>query len=270
MKKAVTVGVVEPLELRELETRIAEGHEAVLAGASAALVAALKVGADLLRARELVPRGEWEQWMEARCPFSVFTGHTYMRLAYHRQVLGDVRAMSVKQARELLTGYPPIPGTTRLDDRIREEAHRLRAKGLSNTAISARLDVPRSTIGDWLSPAHELRRKKAAQRRKRKAERTARTQELTLSRARARKDSLGRSYVTIRLAAVETDKARSELRERARRHVGKARASLERAADLVGEALSHVYRAEDEATAAVRCEAPADLADYTRTRDVDP
>src|SRR5262245_41587195 len=69
----------DPLE--HLAVQIREGYKACLTAGQYYLLYAAIVGRALVEAKELVPHGTWEAWVEANCAFSTRQAQDYMRYA---------------------------------------------------------------------------------------------------------------------------------------------------------------------------------------------
>lgn len=149
MSTAITGTVVDD-RLGALAADANREHAACIAAAAAALRHAIATGEFLLQARELVPRGEWEQWV-----FNNFRAPTmsrpYMRLARYKHLLpGDVELSQIEALR-YLRGLPGTHGGSPQHeiDRLRDEGVRLRTAGFSQRETASILGVTKNTIARW-------------------------------------------------------------------------------------------------------------------------
>lgn len=78
-------------DLDKLARVINADHEAVRVYLTNAVFRAASAGYHLNRAKQLVPHGEWQAWVEARCPFSIRTAQDYMAFDYYLQEMPDMR-----------------------------------------------------------------------------------------------------------------------------------------------------------------------------------
>lgn len=67
--------------LSSLAVDIAHGHEAALQAYGRTVEHCRRTGELLIKAKALVPHGEWLQWIEDHCAFSARAAQVYMRLA---------------------------------------------------------------------------------------------------------------------------------------------------------------------------------------------
>jgi hypothetical protein len=65
----------------ELLPEIVKQHRAASEHMGHAVASAIKVGELLIKAKSLVRRGEWQDWLANNCPFAETTAQGYMRLA---------------------------------------------------------------------------------------------------------------------------------------------------------------------------------------------
>ena len=65
----------------ELLPEIVKEHRAASEHMRQAVASAIKVGELLIKAKSLVRRGEWQDWLANNCPFAETTAQGYMRLA---------------------------------------------------------------------------------------------------------------------------------------------------------------------------------------------
>src|SRR5262249_42870027 len=75
----ITAPEADPLE--HLAIQIREGYKACLKAGQYYLLYAAIVGRALVEAKELVPHGGWEAWVDANCAFSTRQAQDYMRYA---------------------------------------------------------------------------------------------------------------------------------------------------------------------------------------------
>lgn len=96
--------------LEELAARIQEAHLAVSRASEAVVAFARRAGQLLLKARDRVPPGSWQAWLEANCDFSVRTAQVYMRVAREFNE-GRVDAQTQHAARSLRRMLLALPKT---------------------------------------------------------------------------------------------------------------------------------------------------------------
>lgn len=140
-------------ELKELAAKIRKGHQQVLEALRTGVEQARLTGNFLIRAKDLVPKGEWTVWVKKNCSFTMQEAQRYMRLARGWQELKDAgndpEEMTLTEALSLLshlngTAKPMSDGPdesafdltpAELKDR-RERAMELRDERLTFTADS--------------------------------------------------------------------------------------------------------------------------------------
>jgi len=96
----------------ELISEIRRAHAAAQDAQKNAVQCAIRVGELLRIAREDIPHGQWEMWLQAKCKFSARTARGYLRLAgldaanrqrvaemSLRNALADIASNSAKQRR---------------------------------------------------------------------------------------------------------------------------------------------------------------------------
>lgn len=215
--------------LDELANTVRREH-ALAANASMQVVEhAIRAGEALNDAKTLVPRGGWERWLVDEFPDRhPKTLRTYMRLAKHADTVRGAHPLTIKAADRLLIGESFRPA----DDELRDEAKKLRAKGMTLKAIATELGVSQNAVSLWLNPKLAERRRNQRRQESRAARRALHRQERDRAVKRAGGD-IAASYAFIRRAALALEEAAyGETDREVRNHLNSA---LERA-----------YRVEDE------------------------
>lgn len=92
--------------LAELAAIANAAHESVYAAGRQLVGHAIRAGEALLKAQEIVPDGEWIDWMAANVRMHVTTAYRYMRIAEHKAVVLDADVDSIGAALRLLADRP--------------------------------------------------------------------------------------------------------------------------------------------------------------------
>jgi predicted transcriptional regulator len=145
---------------------------------------------------------------------------------------------TVKQADRLLRGDFVLPH----GESVKQEAREMRAGGASFATIAQQLEVSAPTVEQWVDPE----KAKARNEKKRAESRASRQQRLIGTRIKEAKRTqghVGRAYLECRKLAQTLDRALAEEQNR------EAKLRL-------NDAISAVYRAEDELTAAMKITQP--------------
>lgn len=90
----------------EIAERINAEHQACEQAARSALEHARAAGGLLQEAKEMLPHGRWEPWIEESCAFSARTARMYMQVARHLPELEErqrVAVLSLREAVKLLS-----------------------------------------------------------------------------------------------------------------------------------------------------------------------
>jgi hypothetical protein len=70
-------------QLEQLADRICVEHKEAMQSPRTSLRHAIRAGEWLIKAKDLLPRGQWLPWLEANCPgISDRTAQVYMRLGH--------------------------------------------------------------------------------------------------------------------------------------------------------------------------------------------
>ena len=142
------------------QTALAERHRGTYEQAATA------AGVALCAIQAQLPRGEWMRWVKEQYDYSQKTANTYMYFA---------------------RGPVGRGGTSAYPTAFRRQAKALRRNGWAYAEIAQELNVPRSTIGNWLNPAPQRRLDERASvlRREATALRQRQVEEASQRRARA-------------------------------------------------------------------------------------
>lgn len=239
----VTVAISDAERLVELAAVANDEHAQVVLHANHSLRHALRCGAALRQARDLVGRGGWEVWLAENCPSLAVMARAYCRLSYYEAILPE--GISPSDAlRQHLWGLPSFEGNVwRHPPEIRDEVVRLRREDhLSHREIAQLTGVSKTVVGRWLSDAPEDKRNPARGRRLLADTLAAkrRMKELDHERYRQRVGgSLGRGYGLLRrtIEAVDVARADGVLSVEARQHLSAALLDLYRAEDKLSKAI---------------------------------
>jgi hypothetical protein len=136
--------------LSDLAAEITREHDLFELHATAALRHAIQAGAALLAAREQVPRGEWERWVDENCPTVASMARPYMRVASYRDALPpgvDTLAAGLKSLR----GLPAFDGSgpSVHPPEVRSKALELTAQGLSRRVVASTLGIDKKCVERW-------------------------------------------------------------------------------------------------------------------------
>jgi hypothetical protein len=103
----------EPQELDVIASSIRTHQNALQGHACGILNEVFAMGADLLKAKALVPKGRWEAWLDQNCALSDRQAQRYMRLANHRDLLEprlvNNPELSLRAADQLIAAAPKNP-----------------------------------------------------------------------------------------------------------------------------------------------------------------
>ena len=96
--------------LDSLAKRIKAEHQQVFTALKAGLCHARNAGELLCKAKDQVRHGEWKQWVETNCEFSIRTAQVYMQIAEGWEQIAakaqPVALLPMGQALKLLSGQP--------------------------------------------------------------------------------------------------------------------------------------------------------------------
>jgi len=96
-------------EAKQFVPQIRAEHRAVVEALEGGLKHAISCGKYLTKARKLIRRGAWEQWVEANCPFSVRTARNYLTVFRRRAELPRREETSYRRAVQMLRRDPTKP-----------------------------------------------------------------------------------------------------------------------------------------------------------------
>lgn len=204
---------------------------------------AMSAGDALLRAKSLVPEGQWLQWVAANLHYSNITASHYMRIAFYRdeveQWMAEGGNGTIVGARSILAELPKVYGKKAM---MKDTAKELHNSGYTIAQIARDLDCSWATAKGWVDDQFEKRklaRQISALRRKREAERALAQQEL----ARA-----------VRKVGGKPDQAFSMLREKLIPLVDGmlGEETDPEARQALREALAAAHRCEDQIVRALR------------------
>jgi nitrogen regulatory protein PII len=121
------MGEIVMNELERLAVAIREEHQECLQKMRQGVEHALKVGELLVKAKELVKHGEWEQWVEVNCSFTSRMARNYI-IVFENVEDGLLKTETISEMtiREVLGGGE----RTRRDKRAEGKAERKRLKEL--------------------------------------------------------------------------------------------------------------------------------------------
>ena len=161
---------IEQHPLADLASAINTEHEHVFDNVVSALEHAIQCGIKLTEAKEIVPEGNWERWVEHNLTISKSQVNRYMRLgAYREHLLG-----SVNPPRSIHAALLQLKGLAATDDKRAinvEEAKEYRQIGATYEEIGGVFGTSGSAVWQVLNPeaateiSRKTRRKKAISRR---------------------------------------------------------------------------------------------------------
>lgn len=232
--------------LEHLKRTAQREHELATEAANSALEHAILAGEALDAAREMLPSGEWEDWVVSNTSISPQTARRYIRIAIYKSHLPTSEPLSPTRAWAHLRGLPATADrnrASRADPEVLDEVDRLAKTEASVGEIAQAVGLSWDTVKERIDPEYRRRRKRD-QRRQQKRRRAAATA-LREKEERQERDRLAKQV------GGEQFKAYGKLRE--------SITFLDRAIDgcpnpeqraALREALSHAHRAEDEITKA--------------------
>ncbi len=197
------------------DTINSEHHQAADA-VTTALVHAIRAGEALIQARERVPGGTWQAWVDAELDLSPWATHTYIRLATYSTHLQGHPSLSIGEALNHLRGLPPSAGFKVFPDEMRDRIKRMHSDGAGPTEIAELFGISRGAVRkivDREYSARESRRSMAHKRRSRAARRALREKEARESRQAAVKragGSIADAYSNVRKLAAAIERAADE------------------------------------------------------------
>lgn len=244
---AVSAAAVD--RLAELLEVISREHALAIEAGENLLTHAIRCGEALIEARTIVPRGQWLKWLgDNRDSLGCHHGsiYRYMRVAHYRIQIEQSGVESINAAQILVRRAPALRNPhnwNHPDQRDMDEARRLWTEGdLTKTQISEILGVNRTSIYQWLRDDNSQKRYLAARRKRRAtlaAERAILKREAEARRARAVGGGVSEAYSLLRKLAQQFDELWRE-------------GSTAEIRAACGDALSHLHKAEDAFTKALR------------------
>src|SRR5689334_10117732 len=94
---------------KSLVPRIQAAHEAVVKALESGLEHAIRCGEHLDQARKLIGRGDWEEWVEKNCGFSIRTARNYLTVFRRQAELPKREETSYRRAVQMLRRDPTQP-----------------------------------------------------------------------------------------------------------------------------------------------------------------
>jgi transposase len=161
--------------LEQLAEDIRREHELCIFHALSALEHAVRTGEALLKARELVPQGQWEPWLAGNVPTVERQARAYMRVATYRDAIPSEITTLTDGLREL-RGLPAFDGSgpRQHPPETRERALELVAEGLSRRLVASMLGINRKCVDRWVqgdTDSHESNHRKGRPTRAEQKER---------------------------------------------------------------------------------------------------
>jgi hypothetical protein len=238
-------------ELKCLTDTANSEHRATFEAVQNAVGHAIACGEALIAIRTLLPLGTWSKWVEDNLDFTLSVASKYLRLATHRELLGDQRTIYGAMAHLSNQGLPnPNRGNARrppLDDLEIAEAKAMHATGMGYTKIAARFGCSGSYLQAQLDPAFAKRqteRGRVRGRLAREARKLLRAKHVAEQVAKIGGDA-SIAYASVRKAALAIDKAI-------------ASAADNDTKDLLARALDFAHKAEGEIVFAMKIERRTD------------
>lgn len=99
---------VQPLSLSDLAASIKSEHAAIMESTRNIVGRAIKIGQDLLKAKDQVGHGKFLKWVKDNCDLTDKTAERYMKLAGNHAKLKDkietISNLTLKEAERLIDG----------------------------------------------------------------------------------------------------------------------------------------------------------------------
>ncbi len=216
-------------------------HQLVVTAAGEMIQHALVAGHALIQARELVPYGQWMQWVEHEFVGSVSNANFYRRLAMNEALVLQSGTRTLREANRFLTEHAeittPMPRTGSLVEQRRQEILDLKQTGIKCDEIASIMGVSTGTVynlarKDW----KRVNRQRNASRKQ--ATRALKRQERDRAASKVGGD-MSEAYALVRKTALTLQRAVEG-------------ASNKQAREHLGRALDRLYRCEDEISRAIR------------------
>lgn len=235
--------------LGELAATVRSEHVLVLESAQSALLHARFAGEALVAAKDLVPRGEWVEWLLASFDFKLSTAYNYMRVAnrwdeitaHGYAGLSDA-IRGIRQWRG--AGQVGRPGQHKYGESVYAEIRDLHAAGWSYTRVSKELGVSWHVVERAVDPdrARERERERNARaRERRRAVKDLRRREL----AKRAGGDIGAAFAgTLKLAETLAAAASVESDPSSKAALNSALLRLYGVEDLIVKALGTTHTSE--------------------------
>lgn len=236
LRAVPTIGDISgPPALDALAKQVMKEHALITDRTGSVLSHAIIAGKLLLRAKALVPKGEWTAWLETNLDVHKNTSFTYIRLAQHESELKNSGVTGIDPAMEFLSTGKRLTK----DEKLEMVALYAGGRGQTLEAIARRFGVRRSTAWYYVS-AKNRDRVKTLQRKQRHRAQRALEREETRKRIAGGRGPLAKAYSEIRRALQGVDQYL-------------AAESLEPADRIkLLEALDALYAAEDRVAEVIR------------------
>lgn len=147
-------------ELVALAERANASHLHAMNAAQVAFEQAVAAGAALIRARELLPTGEWTAWLDRNFRASAWTANFYMRCAKNcDEVRAHFRGQpTLTGARYFLENRTAVRGIGAMASvETQERAANLAAEGVPFSEIAKQLGISRNTAKRYANPEYRQR-----------------------------------------------------------------------------------------------------------------
>lgn len=197
---------------------------------------AIRAGEALIKAKRLVPRGEWEKWILEQFPDQNFVStRGYMRLARNQTEVRQLQPANMNQAFLLLRDRK----NEAYDPDLKEEVERLWATGdfPSMRQLAIHMDVNYARVWRWLNPEKAEAKRQLQRERSKAGRRALRRQEREASVFR-HGGPLAQAYTLIRKALQDLQRANEVEKDRdVRREIASAMQSIYNAEDRIVKAV---------------------------------
>lgn len=227
-----------------LDELAAEANREYMRGAEAAnhaLYYWMRSGEILLTVKDRLLPSDWIQWLETQWNASVSWGQFCVRLATYKDEVEASGTKSVREAKQLMAGLPPVAAKRGLDEtpHLKRQAQELKEAGWSRRSIAEELGKHPSTISKWLNPQTYEKAKRANRdyARRRKAADRLLHKERNAKEIAKRKDPVSDAYSMIRKLTQVVDQGKAEVQDR------EGKEALRRAEDLLHQADAAIVRA---------------------------
>lgn len=223
--------------LNTLTTSIRQYHMQVERNGEALVESMVRCGQLMLKAKLMVPKGEWGKYVSDVLGIHRKTAGTYIRFATYAEELRVHNPTTIHHARQILNrlGVPSVNDVS--ENKV--EARKMKKRGMTYQEIANHFGVPKSTISYWLNAERLNANKRKHSKLATKAKRMQEAERLKRAMREAKDTDLSEAYSYVRKALEALQRAQ-KLNEN----------DLRETKDHMSKAMSALYRAEDDIIAA--------------------